>query len=82
MTTMRTENDLACMALPFSGNAQTNEYKDGFWIRNHGVRAAIRGASWGNGGHGRAGFALSLGDAPSYWDSYIGFRAALSLENL
>lgn len=82
LTTMRTENDLACMALPFSGNAQTNEYKDGFWIRNHGVRAALRGARWGSGAGGRAGFALGLDIAPSSWNFYIGFRAALSLENL
>lgn len=82
LTTMRTENDLACMALPFSGNAQTNEYKDGFWIRNHGVRAAIRGAYWDYGALGRAGFALSLNIAPSDWGSILGFRAALSLENL
>ena len=82
LTTMRTENDLACMALPFSGNAQTNEYKDGFLIRNHGVRAAMRGARWDYGANGRAGFALDLYDAPSLWSSYVGFRAALSLENL
>ena len=46
------------------------------------VRAAIRGANWDNGANGRAGFALNLIDAPSDWSSLIGFRAALSLENL
>ena len=46
------------------------------------VRAAIRGANWDNGANGRAGFALSLGSAPSSWDDGLGFRAALSLENL
>ena len=46
------------------------------------VRAAIRGANWDNGAHGRAGFALRLAYAPSFWSSSLGFRAALSLENL
>ena len=46
------------------------------------VRAAVRGALWGNGAYGRAGFALHLLDAPSSWGGNVGFRAALSLENL
>ena len=82
LTTMRGEDDLACMALPATANQQTNEYKDGFWIRNHGTRAARRGAHWGVGANGRAGFALLLGNAPSDRHTNAGFRAALSLEVL
>ena len=44
--------------------------------------AAIRGANWENGAHGRAGFALSLSELPSNRSSTVGFRAALSLEVL
>ena len=49
LTTMRAERDLECMALPSLANRQTDEWKDRFWIRNHGVRAALRGAYWDNG---------------------------------
>ena len=44
--------------------------------------AAIRGANWENGALGRAGFTLDLFELPSYRSSYVGFRAALSLEVL
>ena len=44
--------------------------------------AAIRGANWENGAHGRAGFALNLNELPSNRNSNVGFRAALSLEVL
>jgi hypothetical protein len=82
LTTMRTENDLECMALPSLANQQTDEWKDGFWIRNHGVRAALRGGSWLDGANARSGFALYLSGLPSDRWVHIGFRAALSLENL
>ena len=82
LTTMRAERDLAPLALPATGNLQTDEYKDGFWIRNHGKRAAIRGARWADGARGRAGFALLLDVLPSDRASHVGFRAALSLEVL
>ena len=81
LTTMRTETDLEYMALPAHADQQTDEWKDGFWIRNHGVRAALRGGHWGDGANARSGFALTLNDLPSdRWFS-SGFRAALSLEN-
>ena len=79
---MRAERDLAPLALPATGDLQTDEYKDGFWIRNHGKRAAFRGANWGDGAPGRAGFALGLSVLPSHRYSNVGFRAALSLEVL
>lgn len=81
LTTMRTEQDLEWMALPSVANRQTDEWKDGFWIRNHGVRAALRGGSWVDGAIARSGFALILSVLPSdRWFS-LGFRAALPLEN-
>lgn len=81
LTAMRTEQDLEWMALPSVANRQTDEWKDGFWIRNHGVRAALRGGYWVDGADARSGFALDLNVLPS--DRWIGggFRAALSLEN-
>jgi len=81
LTNMRTEQDLEWMALPSVANRQTDEWKDGFWIRNHGVRAALRGGSWDLGANARSGFALSLYELPSNRWIHIGFRAALSLEN-
>ena len=81
LTTMRTEQDLEWMALPSVANRQTDEWKDGFWIRNHGGRAALRGAYWGLGADARSGFALYLNELPSGRWAGIGFRAALSLEN-
>lgn len=81
LTTMRTEQDLEWMALPSVASRQTDEWKDGFWIRNHGVRAARRGGDWGLGADARSGFALTLTELPSVRWIYYGFRAALSLEN-
>lgn len=40
--------------------------------------AAVRGANWENGAHGRAGFTLNLNELPSNRNSNVGFRAALS----
>ena len=79
LTTMRTEMDLEYMALPVCADQQTDEWKDGFWIRNHGVRAALRGGSWGDGADARSGFALYLNALPSNRSIYIGFRAALPI---
>lgn len=81
LTTMRTETDLEYMALPAHADQQTDEWKDGFWIRNHGVRAALRGGFWDNGASARSGFALGLFELPSNRWISAGFRAALSLEN-
>lgn len=79
--TMRTEPDLAPLALPASVNTTGNEdWKDGFWIRAYGgQRAALRGGDWGSGARARAAFALVLSVAPSSWGIDLGFRAALSL---
>lgn len=79
---MRYEDDLAALALPKAVGNQDDNWKDGFWLRSKGARAARRGGSWGDGAGARAGFCLVLDDAPS--DRYIGvgFRAALSLDNL
>lgn len=78
--TMRTEAELAALALPASVSSSGNEeWKDGFWLRNHGQRAALRGGSWDYGSNARAGFVLTLTDPPSNTDINIGFRAALSL---
>ncbi len=82
LTTMRTEQDLECMALPSLENRQTDEWKDGFWIRTHGVRAALRGAAWYLGVDARSGFALCLSELPSHRWPDVGFRAALSIDNL
>jgi formylglycine-generating enzyme required for sulfatase activity len=78
--TLRTEAEVAAMALPATVSSGGNEeWKDGFWIRNYGQRAALRGGDWGNGSNARAGFALHLGLPPSYAYISVGFRAALSL---
>lgn len=78
--TMRTEAELAALALPASVSSSGNEeWKDGFWLRNYGQRAALRGGYWSNGSYARAGFALHLNSPPSDANFYIGFRAALSL---
>lgn len=78
--TMRTEIELAALALPAAVNSSGNEdWKDGFWARWKGQRAALRGGAWRHGGDARAAFALDLSDPPSYWSGGIGFRAALSL---
>ncbi len=82
MTTMRTENDMAVLALPGEADSQSGDWQDGFWIRNHGTRAAIRGASWAYGSRARSGAALYLDYAPSYRFAGIGFRAALSLTEI
>jgi len=58
------------------------EWRDGFWTRAQGKRAALRGGGWGHGGWAQLGAALTLDDSPSYWSAAVGFRAALSLESL
>lgn len=82
--TMRTEIDLAPLMLPVSVsvNTESEEWRDGFWIRTQGRRAALRGGNWGNGGWAQLGAALNLGASPSDWAAGVGFRAALSLESL
>jgi hypothetical protein len=78
---MRTEPELVDLALPASvttGSAN-EEWKDRFWIRLYGQRAAIRGGSWSCGSYARAGFALYLLALPSSPCNLIGFRAALTL---
>jgi hypothetical protein len=78
--TMRTEAELAALALPATvSSGGSEEWKDGFWLRNYGQRAALRGGSWADGSNARAGFALSLAAPPSSAGIGIGFRAALSL---
>jgi formylglycine-generating enzyme required for sulfatase activity len=78
--TMRTELELAALALPATVNSSGNEeWKDGFWARWKGQRVALRGGTWFIGAIARAAFALNLGDPVGGWRGYIGFRAALSL---
>lgn len=76
---MRTEPELVALGLPAQVGSATDEWKDGFWLRNYGQRAAFRGGSWGDGSSARAGFALYLDHLPAYVTYHIGFRAALSL---
>ena len=82
--TMRNEIDLAPLMLPasVSVNTESEEWRDGFWIRTQGKRAALRGGHWGHGGWAQLGAALNLYDSPSGWSTHIGFRAALSLESM
>ncbi|ABO49759.1 hypothetical protein Dred_1225 [Desulforamulus reducens MI-1] len=77
--TMRTETELQALALPATVGSATNEWKDIFYIRNYGQRAARRGGIWSDGSSARSGFALNLDTLPSYTGYNIGFRAALSL---
>ena len=79
---MRYEDDLAALALPKAAGNQDDNWKDGFWLRSKGARAAERGGYWSDGAYARAGFYLDLLYAPSDRDITIGFRAALSLDNL
>ncbi len=79
INTMRLESDLAPLALPKAVGNGTEEWKDGFWIRSKGSRAAIRGGSWYNGGNARSGFYLTLSYAPGHRNAAVGFRAALSI---
>lgn len=77
---LRTEADLIAMGLPATVSAAgSEEYKDGFWLRLKGQRAAFRGGYWDIGAHARSGFALNLSYPPSYLGSGIGFRCALDL---
>ncbi|MEW5898170.1 MAG: hypothetical protein AB1652_03230 [Bacillota bacterium] len=77
---MRAEAELQALALPYSvSSAGNEEWKDGFWLRNMGQRAAIRGGTWSSGSNARSGFALLLGNPPSDVRRDIGVRAALSL---
>lgn len=76
---MRIEDDLAALALPRVVGDTTDEWKDGFWIRSKGQRAAQRGGDWGDGSFARSGVSLALDGAPSARDASVGFRAALSL---
>jgi len=82
--TMRTEIDLAPLMLPasVSVNTESEEWRDGFWIRTQGRRAALRGGHWGDGGWAQLGAALYLAESPSSWDAAVGFRAALAIESL
>lgn len=78
--TMRTVTELQPLALPLVVSADGNEeWKDGFWLRSYGQRAALRGGCWNSGSAARSGFALYLYNLPSHASIYIGFRAALSL---
>ncbi len=78
--TMRTEPELAALALPATVSSGGNEeWKDGFYLRNYGQRAALRGGHWSFGSDARAGFNLGLSYLPSNTNVSIGFRAALSL---
>lgn len=78
--TMRAEAELAALALPATvSSGGSEEWKDGFWLRNYKQRAALRGGDWNDGSHARSGFALSLFNPPSCASFHIGFRAALSL---
>ena len=79
INTMRFESDLAPLALPKNVGNGTEEWKDGFWLRSKGSRAALRGGNWGGGANARSGFYLSLPYAPSNSHAGIGFRAALSI---
>ena len=84
LMTVRNEIDLAPLMLPasVSVNTESEEWRDGFWIRTQGKRAALRGGHWGHGGWAQLGAALNLYDSPSGWSTHIGFRAALSLESM
>ena len=84
LNSLRTEIDLAPLMLPAtsSANTESEEWRDGYWIRTHGKRAALRGGYWGNGDWAQLGSALTLYELPSGWGSNVGFRAALSLETL
>lgn len=82
LTTLRAEQDLAALALPATAATQTEEWKDGFFLRNNGQRAALRGGSWTHASYARSGFALNLHYPPSDRNSNVGFRAAMSLNNL
>ena len=82
LTTLRGEQDLAALALPATASAQTEEWKDIFYIRNTSQRAALRGGSWNYASDARSGFALYLNNPPSNRSNGVGFRAAMSLNNL
>ena len=82
LTTLRSEQDLAALGLPLTANSQTEEWKDGFWLRSTGTRAALRGGYWSDTSNARSGFNLNLNNAPSNRSIDFGFRAALSLETL
>jgi hypothetical protein len=78
--TMRTEPELQALALPYSiSGGGSEEWKDAFWLRNYGQRAAIRGGYWYDGSSARSGFALNLYNLPADVGVSLGFRAALSL---
>jgi hypothetical protein len=80
---MRKEQDLAALALPFTtAGSPVDEWKDYFWLRSTGTRAALRGGYWNNASNARSGFALNLINTPSNRNINLGFRAALSLETL
>ena len=79
---MRTEIDLAPLMLPesVSVNTESEEWRDGFWIRTQGKRAALRSDHWDSGRWAQLGAALHLDYSPSYWNANVGFRATLALE--
>lgn len=84
LMTMRTEIDLAPLMLPasVSVNTESEEWRDGFWIRTQGRCAALRGGCWDDGSWAQLGAALNLGGSPSNWNATVGFRAALAIESL
>ena len=84
LNSLRTEIDLTPLMLPATSsvNTESEEWRDGYWIRTHGRRAALRGGDWGIGGWAQLGAALNLNGSPSDWGAAVGFRAALSLESL
>ena len=75
---MRSEDDLAALALPYKAGSQDGNWKDGVWLRSKGQRVAQRGGYWDHGASAQAGFYLNLNNAPSNRNTNIGFRAALS----
>ena len=79
---MRSEQDLAALGLPLTANGQTEEWKDGFYMRSTGTRAALRGGNWSDASYARSGFILDLYNAPPRRHIGVGFRAAMSLDAL
>ena len=80
LTLRDSDNDLNAFALPATadGTGAAAYGNDGYYFDKAAARAAVRG---GNFGHtaGAGVFSLNLGNAPSYANGYIGFRAAKAL---
>ena len=78
--TMRNEPELAALGLPLTvSSGGSEEWKDGSWLNNKGLRAALRGGSCNDACNARSGFALYLSNPPSLTNISVGLRAALSL---